>query len=247
MCSGGGAVGWGTVLQATPPRTVGACPNQDGHCLTFTRYSHNANEFSQFQWLCVCGRSFLRRVDHSSRRILRSVVCLWSWSFNKRRSWPTRDCCAMRISSIFLRAPSTPMKQGTTHFPIHQPLFALLHCQVCDKFYPRMLCETFFIRRFVADRIGAYQYHRLHVTTCTSIPHPYNRKARCSAENGDISHSSYPWLLALRDLLLMNKHPTRLLRITGCGRKILFIYKFIYIFSIPEIHQSGYKLFITQL
>jgi len=227
MCSGGGAVGWGTVLQATPPRTVGACPNQDGHCLTFTRYSHNANEFSQFQWLCVCGRSFLRRVDHSSRRILRSVVCLWSWSFNRRRSWPTRDCCAMGISSIFLRAPSSPMKQGTTHFPIHQPLFACITLsgvwQVLSSnaswsiFYKTLRCWSHWCLPVPPTARHDMYEHSSHV----------QQKGEMQCWESYISHSSYPWLLALRDLLLMNKHPTRLLRIKGCGRKF---YSYIYLF-----------------
>jgi len=58
--------------------------------------------------------------------ILPSVVCLWSWSFNKRRSCPTRVCSAMRISSISFAPPFLPHETGTTHFPIHQPLFACI-------------------------------------------------------------------------------------------------------------------------
>jgi len=130
----------------------------------------------------------------------------------------------MGISSISFAPPSATMKQERHIFPSNSHYSTVLLCQVCDKFYPRMLCETFFIKRFVADRIVLTSS-----TDCTSLHvraflTPYNRKAKCSAEKGDITHILYPWPLALRDLLFMNKHPTGRLRITGCGRKILFIY-----------------------
>ena len=61
---------------------------------------------------------------------------------------------------------------------------------------------------FVDESIVAYQSHRLHVTPVQPFLNPYNRKARCSAERGDISHSSYSWPLALSEILFMNKRHT---------------------------------------
>ena len=99
----------------------------------------------------------------------------------------------------------------------HPPDTIRLHytVQLGDKFYPRILYEIYFIKGFIDERIGAYLNHRLLVTTCTSLPQPahrntdhlVHRKARCSAKTGDISHSSYSWPLALRDVLYMNKLP----------------------------------------
>jgi hypothetical protein len=48
-------------------------------------------------------------------------------------------------------------------------------------------------------------------TDCTSrhvrsFLNPYNRKARCSAERGDTSHSSYSCPLAPRDVLLVKSN-----------------------------------------
>jgi hypothetical protein len=45
--------------------------------------------------LCVVKERFLRRADHSSSRVLPSVVCLNKWDrevWTVRRTWPTRGC-----------------------------------------------------------------------------------------------------------------------------------------------------------
>ena len=116
-------------------------------------------------------------------------------------------------------------KQERLDFSSTSHYSPVLHYPVRDKFYPWILYEIYFILGFVDERIGAYQNHRLLVSPYTSIPHPTHQECEMQCwERGNISHSSYSWPPTLLDVLFMNRHTIRRLRITGWGRAILFIF-----------------------